>query len=233
MRSPSPSAEALGERLLGIGLALTAVAVGLQTAAHLANAFLFDGTVWNLDADAEGNAFTWASSAATFAAGLAAILWAAAFRPRRRAFLILAVILVFFSLDDIVQFHEHAGLEFGEDILGLPDYLAVRLWTIFYLPLLLLSGALLFDLPRVLWPRATRFVWGGLALLVGAFGVEVVGALTRWVEERGTSWPEDIRSGIEEGLELGGWMLIASGLLAGVCTALASLPAVEARPAGH
>jgi hypothetical protein len=228
MRSPSLSPEAVGTRLLRTGVWITVAAVVVQTVAHLVNAFALGGDVWNLDADEEGNAFTWASSVAEFAAGLASILWAEAVGSGRRAFLILAAILVFFSLDDIVQVHEHIGLEFGEDVLGLPDYLAVRLWTIFYLPLLLLAGVLLFDLPRRFWPPTTRFVWGGLALLVGAFGVEIVGALTRWIQERGTSWPEDIRSGVEEGLELGGWMLIATGLVTAVCVSLASSSRVEA-----
>jgi len=108
-------------------------------------------------------------------------------------------------------------------VLGLPDYLAVRLWTIFYLPLLLVAGALLWELPRILWAPAARFVRGGLGLLVGAFAVEVLGALTRWLEEESdTAWPDNLRTGVEEGLELAGWILIATGLLTAFCVRLSA-----------
>jgi hypothetical protein len=220
---------ALGERLLAMGLVATVVAVALQTLAHWTNAFVLGGDVWNLDADEEGNAFTWASSAATFAGGLAALLWAATVAERRRGFLVLGAILVFFSLDDVIQLHEQLGLEFGTELLGLPDYIGVRLWTVFYTPLLLLVGVLLWVLPEHFWPRAAMFVRGGLVVLVAAFLVELVGAGTRWLEERGTAWPDDLRTGLEEGLELSGWMFVATGLVTALCVRLIST-AVAERP---
>jgi len=71
--------ERVGERLLRIGVVLAVAAVGIQTLAHLANEFLLDDRVEGLDADVEGNAFTWASSVAVFAVAIAALLHAVAF----------------------------------------------------------------------------------------------------------------------------------------------------------
>jgi hypothetical protein len=221
MNSSVQPVEALGDRVLTVGLWTAAGVVAAQTLAHWTNAFVLDGSVWNLDADAEGNAFTWASSAATFAAAVGALLCWATGTQRRRSFLALAAILALFSFDDVVQLHEQLGLEVGEDVLGLPDYLAVRLWTIFYFPLLIVTAYLLWDLPRVLWRPAGQFIRAGLALLVGAIVVEMLGAGTRWLEERGTEWPNDLRTGVEEALEVGAWILIASGLLASLCVSLA------------
>jgi hypothetical protein len=213
--------DLLGERLLRIGVLVAVAAVGFQTAAHLTNAFLLDSGVAGLDADVEGNAFTWASSVATFALAMAAFLHAAVFSERRREFSLLVGLGVLLSLDDVVQIHERLGLGVGEDLLGLPDYLAVRLWLVFYLPLLLLTGALLWLVAEALWSPAARMLRLGLALLVASIPVEIVGAATRWLEEEeGISLPNDLRLAVEEGLELGGWILAAAGLTSGFAVAL-------------
>lgn len=210
----------LGERLLRIGFRLAVVAVALQTVAHLGNEFLLDDRVEGLDADIEGNVFTWASSVTTFTVGVAALLHALAFSTRRREFGALAALGVWFSLDDAIVLHERVALKLGEDVLGLPDYIAVRLWLLLYLPLLLLAGFLLWNVAQVLWEPAGRTVRLGLFLLVGSIPVEIAGAGTRWLDEEGTSVPEDLRIALEEGLELGGWILVAAGLIAAVVIAL-------------
>lgn len=210
----------LGERLLRIGVRLAIVAVALQTLAHLTNEFLLDDRVEGLDPDIEGNVFTWASSVATFAVGMAAFLHAVAFSTRRREFGMLAGLAVWFSLDDAIVLHERAALELGEDVLGLPDYLAVRLWLVLYLPLLLLAGFLLWRVAEELWEPARETVRLGLYLLIASIPVEIAGAGTRWLDEEGTAVPEDLRIAVEEGLELGGWILAAAGLTAAVVVAL-------------
>jgi hypothetical protein len=151
---------------------------------------------------------------------LAAFLHAAVFPARRREFFVLAGLGVLFSLDDVIQLHERAALRVGEDVLGLPDYLAVRLWLVFYLPLLLLAGLMLWVVAEQLWPAAARTLRFGLALLVASIPVELAGAVTRWLAERGTDVPEDFRVAVEEGVELGGWILVAAALVAGVAVAL-------------
>jgi hypothetical protein len=212
--------ENLGRQLLRAGVLVAVGAVAFQTAAHLGNEFLLDDRIEGLDADIEGNAFTWASSVTTFTVALASFLHAAVFPARRREFFVLAALGVWFSLDDVIQLHERVALRVGEDLLGLPDYLAVRLWLVFYLPLLLLAGLLLWVVAERLWPAAARTLRLGLALLVASIPVELAGAFTRWLAERGTDVPEDFRVAVEEGVELGGWILVAAALVAGVTLAL-------------
>ena len=218
----------LGERLLRIGFPLAAAAVGFQTAAHLINEFLLDDRVEGLDADVEGNVFTWASSVSTFAVAVAAFLHAMGFPARRREFGLLAGLGILFSLDDAIQLHERLGLEVGEDLLGLPDYVAVRLWLLFYLPLLLLAGALLWIVARQVWEPAGRMVRFGLFLLIASIPAEIAGVVTRWLEENGTGGPEDLRVAVEEGFELGGWILAAVGLTTAVSVALTRYRTVPA-----
>jgi mannose/fructose/N-acetylgalactosamine-specific phosphotransferase system component IIC len=219
----------LGERLLRIGVPLAVAAVALQTVAHLTNEFLLDDRVEGLDADIEGNVFTWASSVSTFTLAVAAFLHALAFSTRRREFGLLAGLGLLFSLDDAVQLHERVALELGEDLLGLPDYVAVRLWLVFYLPLLLLAGLLLWRFAEEVWEPAGRMLRLGLLLLVASIPVEIVGAGTRWLDEEGTSVPEDFRVVVEEGLELGGWILAAVGLMTAVVVALMGYRPLSAR----
>jgi hypothetical protein len=210
----------LGERLLRIGLWLTVAAVAFQTVAQLSNEFLLDDRVQGLDADVEANVFTWASSVATFAVAVAAFLHAFVFSTGRREFGALAALGVWFSLDDAIQLHERAALELGEDVLGLPDYVAVRLWLLLYLPLLLVAGALLWTIAQQVWEPAGETVRLGFYLLAASVPVEIAGAGTRWLDEEGTSVPEDLRIALEEGLELGGWLLAAVGLTTAVVVAL-------------
>ncbi|HYZ18039.1 MAG TPA: hypothetical protein VE615_00715 [Gaiellaceae bacterium] len=223
------SGESLPGFLVRIGIAVAVLAVAVQTTAHLGNEFLLDDRVQGLDADVEGNAFTWASSVATFAVGLMAALHAAAFETRRREFSALAAITVWFSLDDVAIIHERAALELGEDVLGLPDYAAVRLWLVLYLPLLLVAGLLLWRIAQAAASPADRAVLLGLALLVASVPVEFIGVITRRINEEGAL--EAVRIAIEEGLELGGWILVAAGLTAIVCSALMRVAPPDGRQA--
>lgn len=206
--------------MVRVGIRIAVVAVLVQTVAHLGNEFLLDDRVEGLDADIEGNALTWASSVATFAVALCAALHAAAVEKQRREFTVLAALALWFSLDDVAIIHERVALELGEDLLGMPDYLAVRLWLILYLPLLLLAGLVLWRVAQEAQPPADRAVLVGLGLLVASIPVELAGAVTRKLAEDSTEVPETFRVAIEEGLELGGWILIATGLTAILCSAL-------------
>ncbi|HET7856497.1 MAG TPA: hypothetical protein VFL41_08575 [Gaiellaceae bacterium] len=225
------SEESLPAFLVRFGIGLAVVAVAVQTAAHLGNEFLLDDRVQGLDADVEGNAFTWASSVATFTVGLMAALHAAAFETRRRELTVLAAIVVWFSLDDVAIIHERAALELGEDVLGLPDYAAVRLWLLIYLPLLLVAGLLLLRISLEASAPADRALRIGFAVLVAAIPLEVVGLATRKLADDGTDAPEVLRIALEEGLELGGWIMLAAGLTALLCSALMSTAPPEGRRA--
>jgi hypothetical protein len=206
--------------LLRVGNLIVMAAVAFQTVAHLGNEFALGDRIEGLDADIEGNIFTWASSVTTFAVAIAVSLYAAVLPVARAAYLGLAAVTTLFSLDDVIQLHERIGLRVGEDVLGLPDYAAVRLWLLFYLPLLAVAGWLLLGAARESWAPAGRAIRLGLVLLVGAVAVEIGGLLTRWLEERGTTKPEGVRVALEEGLELGGWALVAVGLLTAFVVAL-------------
>jgi hypothetical protein len=224
------SQESLAAFLVRFGIGLAVLAVLVQTMAHLVNEFLLDDQVQGLDADVEGTAFTWASSVATFTVALAAALHAAAFERGRRELAVLAAIAAWFSLDDVAIIHERAALELGEDVLGLPDYAAVRLWLVLYLPLLLRAGWLLWRLAQESWPPADRALRLGLGLLVASIPVEMAGLGTRrLVEHGGTDVPEVLRVALEEGLELGGWIVLGAGLTAILCSALMSSAPPEAR----
>jgi hypothetical protein len=215
-----PFAESPAVSLVRFGVRLALVAVVVQSVVHLGNEFLLDDRVQGFDADVEGNSFTWASSVATFTVALAAALHAAAFESHRREFGLLAVIAAWFSLDDIAIIHERAALKVGEDVLGLPDYAAVRLWLIAYLPLLLLVGLVLWRLADESPPPADGAVRLGLGLLVASIPVEIAGLGTRRLADDGTDLPEDFRIALEEGLELGGWIVLAAALTAVLCSAL-------------
>jgi len=63
-------------------------------------------------------------------------------------------------------------------------------------------------------PRTRRYQLAGIGLLVAAVLSEGLGVLTKLLEEHGIETPHRLRAGLEEGLELGGWILIAAGLVA-------------------
>jgi hypothetical protein len=217
----------IGERLLRAGSVVVLAAVAAQTLAHLANPAFLGGDVASLDADLEHNAPNWASSVATFAAGLAVVLHALAFETLRRSFAVLGALLVWFSLDDAIAAHERFGVKVGEDVLGLSEDWAVRVWIVFFIPLLVLAAVLLWQVAKEIWPRARRFVLAGLGLLAASIFVEFLDPLTSTDDETGTHWPDVLATGFEEGLELAGWGVIAVGLLAALTVALLGAGAPE------
>jgi hypothetical protein len=172
--------ESLAAFVVRVGFRIAVVAMLVLAAAHLGNEFVLDGRVEGLDADVEGNVFTWASSTATFAVAFCAALHAAAVEKQRREFTVLAALTLWFSMDDVAIIHERVAHKIGEDLFGLSDAIAVRLWLILYLPLLVLAA----------------------------------------LAEEGTNVPNELRIALEEGLELGGWILVAAGLTAILCSAL-------------
>ena len=207
-RFPSPSSDDPSQRLLGLGLLLALFGVTAQTVIDLVNAFALGGRHDQLNADLEGNAFAWASASATFAAAFVCLFHAVVLRERRRSFVALAAIFGVLSVDDIAQIHERIGWRLQQD-LGLPESIGARSFVFVYLPLVVTAAYLIW---RVLadQPEQIRlFVLVGLALLGVAFLLEPLG--TAWEFE---STPDRIESAVEEGLELGGWILIASGLTA-------------------
>ena len=220
------------DRLLDLGLRLAVAALALELFAHVGNEWLLDGRVANLDAGAEGNAPTWASSVLTFTAAIGVLLLVLA-APRRRLDLVaLALLLAWFSLDDIIQAHERVSgvLDVFESA---PEYVRTRLWLPVYLPLFALAGYLLLRVAAEAPARAARFVRIGFALLVVGIAFEVVGLSTKWLARRDVVWPDDIRIGLEEGIELAGWAVVATGCVAAALAAWQRAAPVPDRAGGH
>lgn len=226
--SGPPGAEAIARRLCEGGLLLACAGFALLGLGHLVNHALFDGDVWNLNPATEGNAWTWASSSAVLAASFAVLLRTLAVDERRLYYGALAVALAFFSLDDAVEVHEKLGRAVGVRLLdSAPGYVQNRVWLALYVPLLVFVAV-------ALWRessgahRARRTIRLGLILLVAAIASEAVGFATKPLERRGITWPDLVRLGVEEGVELAGWIVVAAGL-----TALTTLAvAASATPGG-
>lgn len=223
---------AVAERLCAAGILLAAVAFCALLLAQIANHAVFGGDVWTLNPGTEGNVWTWASSVATFAAGFVVLLRAIVLEERRTTYAWLAAALMFFSLDDAVEVHERAGRWVGTRALeDAPGYIHNRTWLVLYVPLLVFAALTLWresegsDRPR----RTLRL---GLYLLVAAVATEALGVATKPLERRGTAWPDILRVGVEEGVELAGWIVAAAGLTAIVYLALVRAATSAAAPAG-
>jgi hypothetical protein len=218
---PPGGGRPLADRLVAAALVVALAGVTVQSVAHLVNELLLDGRVTILDADAEGTLFAWAASVAIFAGGLVTFVHALILEGgARRRYGALAAVLVFLSLDEIIQVHERLGTAVGGDLLGLPGWADVRLWLVIYTPLLLITLILLLRAANEAddWPQ--RSIRGGIGLLVAAIAIEGAGLLTKWLEERGTELPDVLRITAEEATELAGWVLIAGGLTAATVAAL-------------
>lgn len=210
----APPPVAIVARLVSIGVVIAVAAMLVQTATHFVNAYVLDERHAALDATEDGNAFAWLSSVATFAAAFAAAVAAACFARGRRRLLALAAVLAFLSLDDSVALHER--LEHVTDTAGALVFLAV------YLPLLAAAVVLLLGAARRAPASARTAIHGGLALLAFAVAVRAVGGAVAVAGAELPYWLRTIGTGLMQGAELGGWILVAAGLTATLCTRLAA-----------
>lgn len=197
--------------IVRVGVWVAVVGFAAQGIADIVGFIWFDGTVGQLSADAEPTIWSWASSTATACAALAAGLLAVAHGGRRRTYLFLAATLAFFSADDMLQIHERLNAN-----LGGADETTRIVWPVVYLPLLIASFLLLWRCAAHACGPASRSIRLGLLMLVAAVGCEVVSFGMVQIElDRGT-FAYELEVIVEEGLELAGWILIASGLMAGL-----------------
>lgn len=201
-------------RLLAVTLGLAAFVLLAQTALHLVNGLLLESEYNNFNADAEGNAWAWASSVAQFTAGVGALL--AFLCDRRRSFAVLAFVLAYFSVDDSIRIHETAIVRLDR-ALGIASDYERYMFAAVYFPVFVLTALMLLQAARRAPRRAGIFVLLGVSLLVFAVACEVVG--TKWAPEGDAqpTTPYVIEVALEEGAELLGWILIAGGLLAHAC----------------
>lgn len=187
------------------GVTLTLVAVLLQTGVHVLNAVTFEYDA--LDADGEQTVFSWMGSVVTFAAALACVLLVATGLGRGRLLLSLAGLLAFLSLDEAISIHERISIRIA-NVLDLSIVWIRVIWPIVYLPLLIAVLALLLAAVRSAPRDNARLVLVGLGCLSGAVVSELVS-----VSLSSSGLADALEVTIEEGLELAGWGLIATGLL--------------------
>lgn len=202
------------DRILRIGVAVAVIAVAVQIASQLVNYFVFDGDIWNLNLDGEGNFFAWASSVTQFGAAFCCALLALEGWWSRRRLVALMLILAFFSLDDIVQLHERLTLSFLGDALGIERAYSRAAWPLLFFPLLGAAFVLLWRLAeRAPW-QPQRFVRIGLAMLVLAVAAEALSTLLHVGEDAYGTLQDTLQVAVEESLELGAWIVITAALAA-------------------
>ncbi len=220
---PAPAATidddpAVGRTLAGAWF-LAVAAVVVQSAAHLIDLVAFDLSVNLINVDSDTSVFSWASVVTVGAAAVIVLLMAASLAANRGRLLLLSGLLAFFSLDDAVEIHERISSQ-ASRFLDFPH--SSRLfWPLVFLPLLATAFALLWSLARRSHPSAGRTIRLGLLLLVGAVMLEAASPLLFTAWNHG-DLPYELEVVVEEGLELGGWILIAGGLATTLVTRPAS-----------
>jgi hypothetical protein len=201
-------------RLSTSGTVIAICAVAVQTVAHLANAFALGSRHPGLDAATEGNAFAWSASLATLAAGAAALAVVLALPPVRFRVACLVVLVTFLALDDMVDLHDTLASAVAPDLPGRLSDLGAWTMPLVYLPILATGFVLI---ARAAWDApfpAARPLWLGLGLLAGAMAVRVGAGV---VKLEGEVLPGGVRAvgvAVQQGAELGGWILVAAGLAA-------------------
>jgi hypothetical protein len=196
-------------RLAATGTFLACAAVTVQTFVYLVDIYAFDRSIALFDLD-EGGLVTWASSCATFAVAMMAFLLGFVDPRQKVAGTAVAVAAAYLSFDDAVIIHEDVGFEVA-DALGLSSSYAQVIWPALYFPLVAIVMVLLLRLGRAT-PEAFRLIRAGLGLLVAAIVLNMAGIVLDFadVDKESSAWTIEIV--LEEGLELAGWIVIATGL---------------------
>jgi hypothetical protein len=205
--------ETVLRRWLKLGWWTALLSAATLLLVHYANFFLLDRPRMILDANGEVTVWSWASMLATGTVAAYALLGVCV-QPRRwQLFSLLAVLCAYFSLDDQIALHERiASLAYR--VLRLPESWDSVIWPVLYLPLLAAAFIALFRLSGTGPVRIKTTIRSGLFALVAAVVAEVASA----------PWSTDnnvvhiLEGGVEEALELAGWLLVATGTLAAALT---------------
>ena len=188
-------------RVVTAGFVLTAAVLLAQTASQLIDFRIFDLRLAVLDSDHHGSVFGVASILAEVFAGGAIGL--RAISTRRPAWLLVATLVGAIAVPRALMRYIPA---FGRHDV----------------PILIAPVALVFALLCVLTlrdPRRVRFaVWAALVLLACSFGLHMVGPQadavgTTYLEAH--AWSYQVTGMLKHGGELAGWMLLATGMVAG------------------
>ncbi len=208
-------------RILSVGSVAVAALVTAQTAGHLAS-LLADGLRF-LDVNQERAIWPMVSACLVLTAACSCRILAV--HAHVRWIKVLGGLLAFLAVDELLMFHEGIGIGAAR-ALRLPDTWDSALWPLIYLPMLAVVFVLLGVIAHREAPHGpARAIRTGLRLLVSAVVVEVLSApLSTATSSSGL--PHSMASMIEEGLELGGWGLIAIGLVSAAAAARATDAAV-------
>lgn len=199
------------DAVVQVGVIAAAAAFLVQGVVHVANV-VQDRRFELLDADSDYGVFAWTSAFVTAVAALLAFVLAR--RLGRRDFALLGVALAVFALDDLVAVHERIGEL--DDELGLPERIQLQrlVWIVVLLPLLAAAAILLWRLAREAPRAASNVVLAGLALLVLAVLAEALTPILFNFDWGQDSIPYETEVVFEEGAELAGWILVATGMAA-------------------
>jgi hypothetical protein len=190
-----------------VGLALGAAV--MQGAVHLVHVFVLDGRYGALlDAESNRSIFDVVSVVAETCACAASLMLARARPPERHRFLALAGLLAFVTLDDAAGLHNRVGVD----------------WPLILFPVLGCTFLLLWS--TLDQRRSRACIRAGLLLLATSvlLGRAAAPMLTAFGWTPGI-WLYEIKVVIKQGVELGGWILIA-----GTLVVAAAIPNVRRAP---
>jgi hypothetical protein len=196
---------------LRLALLTAAAAVALQTTVHLLDVYALDERYPSLDASSDRGF----AAAAVVAAGAAAALAALAlgFRSRRRRDTILlgflAVILGFLAFDRVAGLHDRLAGPVAS-ALGLPR---VAGW-----PTPAILAPILVPVAIILWTgiagrSSQRAARAGIVLLGVALALRPIALALTLTSGRPEGFAHQLGIAAKQGLELGGWVVLAVALV--------------------
>jgi hypothetical protein len=150
---PRPG-ESVPDRVVSAGIALAVVGVVVQTGIHLFNGWVLNYKWGILNVTEDESVFGWASSATTFGAALAVVLFGVTRRSRPAEPIVLAAIISFLSLDDFLQLHERVASLWKP--LGLWEKADRLVWPAIFMPLLAATFILALRLSAEAGTRVSR-----------------------------------------------------------------------------
>ncbi len=180
------------ERVVSIGVLITLAAVIAQTASQAVDFGVFDNGLRAIDSNYHGSIFGVASllaQAATVAVIAARGMWGS----RRAGWLLLAALVGVLLILRIAN-----------------AYAALPL-----LPLVAVVVLLFWRLTADDPARPRAIIWGGLVLLGFSFALHPIVPNVHSLSSAGNTWAFQIKAILQHSAELAGWMLLATGALAG------------------
>jgi hypothetical protein len=186
-----------GERLSRVGFGLAALFVGAQTFNHVLELWVFDGDLHVLELNTVENPFNWLSALMILAAGIGLFQLSRA-RPASSLLRITALLVAYLAIDDAIELHYR-----------------VPYWQVVYAPLLGLVAWTFWSLSSASPGPGRGLLRAGLASLLAAFVVDVVASpIMESGDWEAGEWPHELKVVLKEDAQLGGWMLIAFGVIA-------------------